>query len=191
MSLIDRFRGLVTGDKTEESQPEPDALLELANVSVALEPLGYEPVQEAALCFDTEGAETTIEELQSVVTATTDQPVTVPRDDYGYQWLVFADESPEALASALQFASRTLVEDGYRDALLAAVMGFTGDQTVYVIYSFDRGRFYPFVPEGTDSRDSVEEFKLRGVLEDSVPVESEPEQWYPLWPDSPGSHPWQ
>jgi hypothetical protein len=68
------------------------------------------------------------------------------------------------------------------------------------VYSFRRGAYYPFVPEpaagGTNpeevrERDESLEYKLAGVLDGELSVEDDRGYWYPLWPDSPGDHPWE
>ena len=59
----------------------------------------------------------------------------------------------------------------------------TQDQSVYWIYNYKRGTFYPFVPAvGRPARDS--ESASRGSRRRSAtssPVEAELERWFPLW----------
>ncbi len=63
-------------------------------------------------------------------------------------------------------------------------------ERVYWLYSFRRGAYYPFAPRGERERDGRLEFKLRSVLDGELAVEDEEAYWYPLWPDTPGGHPW-
>ncbi len=192
MGLFDRIQRLFATEEPSTAGPagDPEDLLDLSAAALQMETLGYEPVGEAALCFQIDDPGTTIDELRSVVAATTDDTVTTRDDAYGFQWLVFRADTSEALASALQFAASALFDSGHRDALLAAAIGFTGDQRAYWIYSFERGRFYPFVPTGKEERDVAEEFRLRGSLLEELPMEDDESAWHPLWPDRPGKHPW-
>jgi hypothetical protein len=66
-----------------------------------------------------------------------------------------------------------------------------GGQRAYWVYSFRRGRYYPFAPEGDHDRHDQTEIKLQSVLDGELTVEPDKEYWYPLWPDRPGGHPWQ
>lgn len=193
MGLFDRMQRLFATDDTSDDRPagDPEDLLDISAAALQMETIGYEPIGEAALCFQIDDAETTIDELRSVVEATTDEAVTAREDTHGFQWLVFRAETAETLASVLQFAASALFDSGHREALLAAVIGFVDEQRAYWIYSFERGRFYPFVPTGDEERDVTEEFKLRGSLLGELPVEDDESAWHPLWPDRPGNHPWE
>lgn len=191
MSLFDRVRRLLVDDSADTGS-QPDDLLAITDAAFEMEELGYQLVSQAALCFHApDGFETTIAELQSIVDATSTETSAVHEDQHGFRWLVIGDESIEGLATSLQFAAETFQTEGGADELLAAVYGFEKDQRAYWIYTFDQGRFYPFVPDGTDSRDMKTEFKLQSVLGDTLPLEEDESKWYPLWPDRPGAHPWE
>ncbi len=193
MGLLDRFRRLVgqTGRTEETTASDPEDLLDISTAALRMETLGYDPLLEAGICFAADDAATTLTELRSVVESTTNRPVETRRDNHGFRWLVMSADSTETLASALQFAASSLFDSGYTDTLLAAVVGFQKDEKqAYWVYSFNRGRFYPFVPEGTDDRDTAEEFKLRGALDEELPIEDDESEWYPLWPDRARAHPW-
>ena len=113
-------------------------------------------------------------------------------DAHGYDWVVLADDEFEDLVTSVHFAADTMHEAGFGSRLLAAVFPFreasTGD-AVYWIYSFRRGRFYPFAPAGAHERDSSAEFKLESVLDGELAVEEDKSYWYPLWPEG-DAHPW-
>ena len=83
-------------------------------------------------------------------------------DEYGYRWLIFRDPDFEDLVVALNTISTQLQESGYGDRLLAAVFPFEDKgQTVYFIYNFKRGGYYPFIPApGDQARDSERELRL-------------------------------
>ena len=109
------------------------------------------------------------------------------------------DDTFEDLVTSIHFAARTLVDEGFGSRLLAAVFAFeataaatvAAGRTVYWVYSFRRGSFYPFMPESGGDRDGRLEFKLATVLDGELDVESDEAYWYPLWPDAAGGHPWE
>lgn len=192
MGLGRRLRNLLRRTETEaESQPHADALRELSTAAVRMEEIGYTPLTDAALCFETDTPAETVTEIVSVIEAVTDRPVATAGDQHGYRWLVVSGTGIEDLATGISFAVDEIDAAGYGDRLLAAVAGFADGSTVYLIYSFGRKRFYPFVPTGTDTRDHVTEIKLRSLLAGQLPIESDESEWYPLWPDRPGLHPWE
>ncbi|MFB6220850.1 MAG: hypothetical protein ABEH90_05365, partial [Halolamina sp.] len=100
--------------------------------------------------------------------------------------------------TSVHFAADEFVEQGFGSRLLAAVFGFEraeggADQSApraYWVYSFRRGAYYPFCPVGDQERDNQTEFKLQAVLGDELDIEDDESYWHPLWPDTPGGHPW-
>jgi hypothetical protein len=202
MGLFDRLTGLLGSTSEPAFEPDSEDLLELSGVALTMrDDLGYEPTGHGALCFatpaETDSFELTLEDLRGVLEATeaeTGMDVSFREDDHGYQWVVLVDDAVESLVTNLQFASQTFVERGYDEQLLAVLFAFEReDTTAYLVYSFDRGRFYPFVPksDAERERDTPTEFRLRSVLDAELPIETDESQWYPLWPDRPGSHPWE
>lgn len=198
MSLLDSIRGLFGRGTDDPRESDPEDLLELTGAAITMrDRLGYEGVGEAALCFaapDAGGFDATIDDLQAVLdrAAESGTAATFRDDEHGYRWLVVEGVEIESLATALQFAAETFREERFEDQLLAAVAGFErDDRRAYWIYSFPRGRYYPFVPDGDHERDAATEFKLQRVLADDLPIEDDRSEWYPLWPDRAGAHPWE
>ena len=193
---------------------DPDDLFGMSTAYVTMEAdLGFLPVGAAALCFadvDATDFADAVDEVETILGAGEEETGTTFErrvDGHGYHWVVLRDPDPEDLVTSVHFAADTLVERGYGSRLLAAVFGFTrGASTasasetragseatrerVYWLYSFRRGAYYPFAPRGERERDERLEFKLRSVLDGELAVEDEEAYWYPLWPDSPGGHPW-
>ncbi|QZA89432.1 hypothetical protein K0C01_04655 [Salinarchaeum sp. IM2453] len=191
MGLFDRVRSIFS-DADERQGSDPEDLLDISSAAFTMKDIGYELIPKAALCFHApDGFETTLDELQSIVDATGEEKTEVREDSHGFRWLIVEDTAAEGLATALQFSAETFLTKGAEDELLAAVFGFEKDHSAYLIYSFERGRFYPFVPEGTEDRDMQTEFKIQGVLREEIPIEDDESEWYPLWPDRPGKHPWE
>ncbi|UIP00003.1 hypothetical protein Hbl1158_01125 [Halobaculum sp. CBA1158] len=209
MGILDTLRSML-GSRAETdavSDADPEDLFGMSTAYVTMEAdLDFRSVGEAALCFSsvdsTDFAET-VDAVESILDAGEEETGTEFRrhaDDYGYQWVVLADDDPEDLVTSVHFAADEFVERGYGSRLLAAVFGFersgggsgcAGDgDRAYWVYSFRRGAYYPFAPTGTDDRDSRIEFKLESVLDGELGIESDKEYWYPLWPDAPNGHPW-
>lgn len=111
------------------------------------------------------------------------------KDELGYSWLIFEGQDFQALVTTLHVASRTLLDQGYGSQLLFGIFAFKDDMqghTVYWMYNYKRGTFYPFVPQ-SDSHDrlrrrnNAEELRLAAALGKELPMEQEIERWYPVW----------
>src|SRR5689334_7085470 len=174
MGLFDFLTG-----KTKLEKPRLDRLFAMSTAAVTLDTqLGLKPVGKAAISFkpfssrrfresgqDLEAMlESAGQELGSTVSQST--------DEYGYEWSVISDPDVEDLVTQVNVVAETLTENGFGEQLLAAVFGFDGDdEHVRLIYNFKRGYFYPFVQTGKERRDTARE----------MPVEPDPERWFPLY----------
>ena len=210
MGLFDGLREVLgiraEADATRKADPEDLFGMSTAYVTMEAE-LGYEPVDEAALCFsevDNTDFRDAVDEVHEILEFGAEETGTEAEghtDEYGYSWVVFRDDDFEDLVTSLHFAADTLIEHGYGSRLLAALFAFRdassgrgtkgGGANAYWVYSFRRGAYYPFVPTGTSDRDSGAEFKLESNLDGELEVEADKEYWYPLWPDARGTHPWE
>ncbi len=124
-----------------------------------------------------------VRQLLEIARKEADTQVGLAVDEYGYHWVVLRDPDFEDLVTALHLVTSTLEEQGFGKALLAAVFQFQDAQgrTLYWVYNFKRGRYYPFVPKGNRERDHAYELRLKAVMGGELPVEPELERWYPLW----------
>lgn len=183
---------------------DPDDLFEMSTATLTMEAnLGFVPTGEAALCFadvDSTDFQEAVQELREILTVGESGAVADFREDeHGYQWIILEAEKFEDLVTGVHFGSKTLTDNRYGSRLQAAVFAFEATErasaeagtVAYWLYSFRRGRFYPFAPDGEHSRDQSTEMKLSSVLDGELTIESDREYWYPLWPDSPGGHPWE
>lgn len=201
MGVFDTIRSVLglsaERDATREADPEDLFGMSTAYLTMQAD-LGYDNAGAAALCFsavDSTDFDDTVAEVESILEAGEVETGTSfgrRTDDHGYDWVVLEDPDPEDLLTTIHFAADTFVEEGYGSRLLAAVFGFEkGSTRAYWIYSFRRGAYYPFVPDGSHERDQRTEFKLQSVLDGELGVEDDESYWYPLWPDRPGAHPWE
>ncbi|WP_336360527.1 PspA-associated protein PspAB [Haladaptatus sp. ZSTT2] len=201
MGILDTIRE-VLGMRAEADSmraADPDDLFGMSTAYLTMEAdLGFEPSAEAALCFagvDNTDFADTVREVDDILHAgkeETGTDVSFQKDGHGYEWVVLEDDDPEDLVTSIHFAADTFIERDYGSRLLAAVFGFEKDgQSAYWIYSFRRGTYYPFAPKGSKEHESSVEFKLESVLDGELELEPQKEFWYPLWPSSPGRHPWE
>lgn len=200
MPIKDWIRSLMgTATEHEAKQPaDPDDLIALSRVSTAMETeLGYEPAYEAGLVFSDISSidfEKSLEEVKGVIhhQDQTENADLEMKDVHGNQWIVVQDSSVESLFANLQYGASAMESVEYDSRLLAAVAPFEkGDRTAYVVYSFKRGKFYPFVPTTTNERDRPEENRIEALLREEIDVEEDVQYWYPLWPPSKDLHPWE
>ena len=210
MGLFDSLKAALgiraEADATRKADPEDLFGMSTAYMTMYAE-LDFESVGEAALCFssvDSTDFADTVEEVEDILHAGEEETGTEFRryaDDHGYHWVILADDDPEDLVTSIHFAADTFVERGYGSRLLAAVFGFervasasgrssSGDRA-YWVYSFRRGAYYPFAPDGRNEQNDQILFKLESVLDGELDIEPDKEYWYPLWPDRPGNHPWE
>jgi hypothetical protein len=207
MGLLDGLKSALglraEADATRAADPEDLFGMSTAYVTMEAD-LNYVPAGTAALCFsgvDSTDFDDTVGEVEVILEAgqlETGTGADFVADDYGYEWVVLEDDDFEDLVTSIHFAADTFIEQGYGSRLLAAVFAFESApdarrdvDSVYWLYSFRRGSYYPFAPSGDHERDSSAEFKLESVLDGELAVEDDKEFWYPLWPDTPGNHPWE
>ena len=89
----------------------------------------------------------------------------VQKDSYNYLWVVLRGPDFDDLVITVQMVSSTLIDEGFGTQLLAAVYRFKENTTVYWIYGFKGGAYYPFVPSGPRQRGNAFELRLKLVME--------------------------
>jgi hypothetical protein len=168
----------------------PDRLFAMTTANVTFETgLGLKPKGTAGLVFqplgtaDFENIMSETEELLRGTAADTGTELRSHEDEYGYRWLVFRDPDFDDLVVALNTVSSQLEASGYGDRLLCAVFPYEEKgRTIYFIYNFKRGTYYPFVPApGDKARDNERELRLKSQVGAELPFEEEIARWFPLW----------
>jgi hypothetical protein len=184
MGLLDSLLG-----RTRLERPSLDRLFAISTAQVTLSTgLGLEPSDRAAICFKPMSSARfresgkDIEEMTRL--AFKDEGMKIDRsvDSFGYEWLTLTSKDFENLVTTIHVAAQSMIDEGFGEQLLCAMFGFS--ENVHFIFNFKRGTFYPFVPRGSQSRDSDRELELQAKLEQELPIESELERWFPLW-DAP------
>ena len=104
-------------------------------------------------------------------------------DQYGYEWIVLQADGLEDLVNRVHIVNASLEDKGYGPQLLCSVFGLAGSdgRRCYLVYLYKRGTFYPFAPTGAENRDNELELKLRSVIGEQLPMESDLSRWFPLW----------
>ena len=172
--------------------PAADRLFAMSTAHVTLESaLGLGHREVAGIVFqplstaDFTGIVREAEELLRGAAQDTGSKVESTDDAHGYRWIKVRDPDFEDLVVSLNLVSGQLQSGGYGDRLLACVFAFTEEargRSVYFIYNFKRGAFYPFVPAaGAQQRDTESELRLKAQVGGELPIEPELERWFPLW----------
>jgi hypothetical protein len=187
MGLFDAVTG-----RHKVKGPAPDRLFAITTAAVTLQ-AGYEiePAGAAAIVFQplaTSEFEATLRDMTEVVTATAaDSGTTVEQtdDSYGYRWMVLRTPNVEDLAVGINAVSSSIETAGHGERLLCAVFAFADaqKQSIYFIYNYKRGSWYPFVPKpgAQNERSTERELQLKAQLGTELPIEPELERWFPLW----------
>jgi hypothetical protein len=189
------LRDVLTG-RHQVKGPAPDRLFAISTANVALQSEhGIDPAGTAAIVFQalaTSEFEATLRDMEEVVKATGGESgtqVSTQDDSYGYRWMVLRNpagaSSVEDLAVGINAVSSSIETAGHGERLLCAVFAFEDAQkrSVYFIYNYKRGFWYPFVPApgGAQERSTERELQLKAQIASELPIEPELERWFPLW----------
>lgn len=174
-----------------------DKLFAMSTASITLESnLGLKPSGSAGICFKPIGAssyESARKEIQELLEYSSKESKTefkLEKDEFNFLWAIFKDPDFEDLVANIHLVSETLEEHGFGGQLLCAIYRFDSEpeagnsgrgKTVYWIYNFKQGTYYPFIPLSGKQRDNPFEFRLRAEMEREMPIEENVEKWYPLW----------
>ncbi len=184
-----------------------DKLFAISTASITLESsLGLKPSGYAGICFKPlgatsyESARKEIEELLEFSSKETETDFRLEKDEFNFLWAIFKDPDFEDLVASIHLVSQTLEDRGFGEQILCAIYRFDREpeirtagqdekahakgargKSVYWIYNFKQGTYYPFIPRSGKQRDSPFEFRLRAEMEREMPVEKNVEKWYPLW----------
>lgn len=176
--------GLLGGKRKLSGPAAKDRLFAIVTAQLALDELELNHKGKAGLCFQAlQTADFTqiVKDAQELLTTSAEETgttITTADDEFGYRWMVFADDDFDDLVTSVNMVSGELVAGGYGDRVLAAVFAFEG---AYFIYNYKRGYWYPFIPKAGKARDTEAELRLKAQLGGELPIEPELERWFPLW----------
>ncbi len=179
MKFLDSLLG-----RTKLRKPKIDALFALSTAHIAMESIGFEPSGKTGICFKPVESsrfsemESDLRDLLQLSASETGTTCQFETDKYNYSWVILSDPDFEDLVTTTYLISETVIEHDFEERLLCSVFSF---KSVYLIYNYKEGTFYPFAPLSGTKRDSNLEFRVRSSMENELPIEKEIEKWYPLW----------
>jgi len=192
MGLFDTILG-----RTKPIKANLDALFALPAAAVTLQvSAGLEATGRAGVCFKPPAGqpfENVQSDLEQLLNMDADQSTTVRHvgDTYGYRWIVVEGKALDDLVTRVHMVHSSLEDAGWSTQLLCSVFGFApGSATdvadavsepLYIVYLAKRGTFYPFAPNGKEQRDTELELRIRSVITEDLPIESDLSRWFPLW----------
>ncbi len=176
-----------------KTKPLPSKLEPLFGMSTATITLQAEfdlqPTGGAAICFRPVSSaefarlQRDIDGLLTISTRETALQWHGFTDPFGSQWMVLQTADVTDLVATVHMVSRELQDSGFGEQLLASVFQFRDLQrrSVYWLYNYKRGAFYPFVPSGDKQRDNAYELRLSAVLGKELKIDQDLTRWYALW----------
>ena len=163
--------------KSALPKAKSEKLFAMSTASITLESnLGLKPSGSAGICFKPigasayESARKEIQELLEYSSKETETEFRLEKDEFNFLWAIFKDPDLEDLVANIHLVSETLEEHGFGGQLLCAIYRFDSEpeagkssrgETVYWIYNFKQGTYYPFIPLSGKQRDSPFELRLR------------------------------
>lgn len=187
------FDAIFGHHKPPEAKLDPLFALSTAAISFETE-LGWLPAGRAGVVLHPSPsrgyreAEQELRELLTLAVQETKSAMRVETDEYGYRWVIFEDNDWDDLIGLIHMAGQTLAEKGYGTQLLAAAFLLRREppekrgNSLYLIFNYKRGRFYPFIPlSAPQERDTSGEMQVYALLEQELPWEKDVSRWYPLW----------
>jgi hypothetical protein len=191
MRILDILAG-----RTKPAQANLDVLFGLTSANITLQAnQGLVPTGEGGVCYKPVAGQPftrTVEEMSAMLSVGGGPPkVREETDQYGFHWVVVGgagDGDPDALVNQIHVVNSTLQDDGFGPQLLCSVFGYrpeassSAPASVYLVYLYKRGTFYPFVPlAGKEQRDVETELLLGNVLAEDLKIEPDKERWMALW----------
>jgi len=178
--------------KKKLAEPKEDRLFALTTAAITLQTeLGLKTAGAAAISFKPQSSgefRSAFDEVDQLVEATAaSQGSKIERttDEYGFDWMTVHDPELEDLVATVHVLAAEMTAKGFGAQLLAATFRFDGGANpVYWIYGFKQGAFWPFIPNGKQTRDNATELELKAKLENELPVEQDLTRWLALF-DAP------
>jgi len=187
--LLMGFWDVVTG-RTRPKAANLDSLFLVPSAAVTLQTsLDLRPTGEGAVCFRAATGAAFRQTQDEVVSLLNDDPtapdVSVSSDDFGFTWLV-AHRDPDdtaGLCTDLHAVNTSLEGQGFGAGLLCSLVPFQdpSGRRIGLVYLYKQGTFYPFAPQGQQSRDNLTEIQVRDALAGELPMEQDLSRWLALW----------
>ena len=183
MGLWDVLRG-----QQRAKAPDLDHLFAVPGAAVTLQTaLDLTPTGVGSVCYRAaDGAASGTAEAVATALVEEDGPA-VERsvDSFGFTWLVVrhSPDDVSGLVTDLHAVNTELEMQGFDSGLLCSIVGFadSGGRRLGLVYLYKQGTFYPFAPNGTQTRDALLERQARDLLGSDLRIEPDVSRWMPLW----------
>ncbi|HEX2895163.1 MAG TPA: hypothetical protein VHO29_14290 [Marmoricola sp.] len=184
MGLWDVIRG-----QQRPKGPNLDNLVAVPGAAITLQTaLEVLPTGVGSVCFRAaEGAASaSAQDVAEALVEGTGQPdVERSVDSFGFTWFVVRGSADDVsgLVTDLHAVNTELELQGFAPGLLCSLVGFAGSggRRLGLVYLYKRGTFYPFAPNGPQSRDTLFERQVRDLLGSDLRIEPDLSRWMPLW----------
>lgn len=184
MGLWDVIRG-----QQRPKGPNLDNLFAVPGAAITLQTaLDVLPTGVGSVCFRAaEGAASASAQdvAEALVEGAGKPDVERSVDSFGFTWFVVRGtaEDVSGLVTDLHAVNTELELQGFAPGLLCSLVGFTGSggRRLALVYLYKRGTFYPFAPNGPQSRDTLFERQVRDLLGSDLRIEPDLSRWMPLW----------
>jgi hypothetical protein len=168
--------------------PNLDNLFAVPGAAVTLQTaLGLTPTGVGSVCFRAaEGSASQSAEAVATTLVEQDGPVVEREvDSFGFTWLVVrrAPDDVSGLVTDLHAVNSELELQGFATGLLCSMIGFAGGsgRRLGLVYLYKQGTFYPFAPNGPQTRDTLLERQVRDALAADLTIEPDVGRWMPVW----------
>jgi hypothetical protein len=193
MGFLDALLG-----RTKPVKPDLDQLFGLPSAAITLEAAAdFRPTGVGSVCFSAVegGAFAQVQQdVQALLDADTGQggagdgghsPIESSQDSYGFTWLT-ARQGPDdivSLVNDLHAINSALESTGFGPQLLCSLVNFIDSRhrRLALVYTYKRGKFYPFAPVQDQKRDNPLEIQISSVLKNDLAVEPDLTRWFPIW----------
>jgi hypothetical protein len=169
--------------RREPRRARADLVLGIAAARLTLE-LELD-ARAAAITFDQRGDADGFHALSASVAEDIGATVERRQDGFGLTWISLSGAGLDDLALSIGVLVESLELAGCWEQVVCAVFEFRKKSNpaarVHWVYNFERGTFYPFVPQDYERRDSEEEARLMAAAEHDLRLERDPQRRYPLW----------
>jgi hypothetical protein len=176
--------------RTQPKRNNLDALFLVPSAAITLQTaLGFEPTGSGSVCYRSAAGAAFAQAQDDVVALIRDDAeapeVAVTQDDFGFTWLVVEGDRTDmsGLCTDLHAVNTTLELNGFAGGLLCSMVPFANasGQRFGLTYLYKQGTFYPFAPQGEQSRDTLLELSVRDLLAPELPMEPDLQRWLAVW----------
>lgn len=176
--------------RSKPKRNDLDALFHVPSAAITLQTaLGFEPTGTGSVCYRSAAGAAFAQTEQDVLALLRDDAqapeVTVSQDDFGFTWLVVAGDPADmsGLCTDLHAVNTTLELNGFESGLLCSMVPFVSasGQRFGLTYLYKQGTFYPFAPDGGQTRDTLLELSVRDLLVEELPMEPDLQRWLAVW----------